>query len=449
MKIFLVVALFLVSAYRTTLLAQTIPIESLSGAQIIRLNFKILDSEINKDSVTIMFQAFDDMGNFITGMAQRGMEHKYFKSLIDKEKKEICKDFTVFQSSEKDSPGLFNFSIVLDYSGSMEKDYPVMQRAAQQFINGLSNSKFSRVNFDNMIYPIEPTPTRNPKSVQKDRFSDYGGETALFAAADAGVKTLKNSAGSRFVILFTDGIDNASAGVASHASSPSELINSARAEKAAIYALGFGVGSYQRLSTICELTGGEFHNANDDLIGAFHRLQTMTFSNFYIIKAKCSKIPESVVISTADGKETVAIPIIASSLYASIPPDPEYLPQFGSIQFSTGSTDINKKYEKTIDQLIQQMVPYFKSNQNAKIEIRGHASPDGEESQNTLLSFNRARTAFNQVCNAISAKYPKDSDALNTMNQISFKGYGEKEPIYPVDSRNNPENRRVEIVLIK
>ena len=82
-----------------------------------------------------MIQAFDDRGNFITGMAEKGKEHKYFKALIDKEKKEICKDFTVIQTSEKDSPGLFNFSIVLDYSGSMEQDYPVMQSAAQQFIN--------------------------------------------------------------------------------------------------------------------------------------------------------------------------------------------------------------------------------------------------------------------------------------------------------------------------
>jgi outer membrane protein OmpA-like peptidoglycan-associated protein len=249
--------------------------------------------------------------------------------------------------------------------------------------------------------------------------------------------------------LFTDGIDNASAGVANRASSPSELINNARAEKTAIYALGFGVGSYQRLSTICEFTGGEYHNATNDLIGSFQRLQTMTFSNFYIIKAKCSKIPESVVISNASGKKTVTVPIVTGDLVKPIPADPEYLPQFGAIKFNIGSDDINKKYGKTIDQLIQQMIPYLKANPNAKIEIRGHASPDGEETTNTLLSFKRARAAHTQICNAIEAKYPKDSDALNTMNQISFKGYGHKEPIYPVDSRNNPENRRVEIVLIK
>lgn len=433
---------------------QVISIDSISDEEFKKLNFYILNNFKYGDSIFVMVQVYDDKGRFISGMAPKENEKRCFKKLLNKNKTDLCKNYTVLESTELKGDVYLNFAVVLDYSGSMVWDYADMQQAAQTFIDSLSrypNVRFSRVNFDDEIDVVERKPVQNPKSVLKDNFEKYGGGTALFAAADVGAETLKDEPGGRFVVLFTDGRENSSFAIPHRAFTPNQLIENSREVNALILGIGYGGGANPDLMNICQYTGGRYMQAFsiDDLYNTFNEIHSRVFSNFYLIRAKCTEQPDSILITSPSGAVSFFISGYPEGIKKQLPPEEDYVIQFGAIPFNKASAGINSRHQKYIKLLVPNLVTYLKANPTHRIEIRGHASPDGQEADNHRLAFARAEAVFTVLKKEIFEKYGADLQSMDVLNQISFKGYGIKQPIYPVDSRSNFENRRVEIVLVK
>ncbi len=99
--------------------------------------------------------------------------------------------------------------------------------------------------------------------------------------------------------------------------------------------------------------------------------------------------------------------------------------------------DVNKAIIKPESMgVINSIYKILNDNPDLKFSVEGHTDSDGDKAFNQTLSENRAQSVMNMLIKmGISA------------NRLSFKGFGESEPI---DSNSSPEgkanNRRVEFV---
>lgn len=77
-------------------------------------------------------------------------------------------------------------------------------------------------------------------------------------------------------------------------------------------------------------------------------------------------------------------------------------------------------------------------NTSMKIELGGHTDSDGDDGKNQILSENRAKAVVNWLIENGIEK-----------NRLTYKGYGETEPIAPNDnSENKAKNRRTEVRIL-
>ena len=89
--------------------------------------------------------------------------------------------------------------------------------------------------------------------------------------------------------------------------------------------------------------------------------------------------------------------------------------------------------------LLKKVLSYMKNNPSVNIHIEGHTDNVGEKDHNLILSENRAKEVF---------YYLKDSGISS--KRLSFKGYGESNPI----ESNNTElgrfkNRRTSFSIVE
>jgi len=88
---------------------------------------------------------------------------------------------------------------------------------------------------------------------------------------------------------------------------------------------------------------------------------------------------------------------------------------------------------------LQKLIEFISSNPNLVFEIGGHTDDSGTNEYNQQLSEKRAKTVFNYLV-----------QALNSNTSLSFKGYGETQPIAPNNSMGNKaKNRRTELKVLK
>lgn len=77
-------------------------------------------------------------------------------------------------------------------------------------------------------------------------------------------------------------------------------------------------------------------------------------------------------------------------------------------------------------------------NKTIKVELGGHTDSDGDDAKNQLLSENRAKAVVEYLVEKGIAK-----------DRLSYKGYGETQPVVPNDSpENKAKNRRTEVKII-
>jgi outer membrane protein OmpA-like peptidoglycan-associated protein len=104
-----------------------------------------------------------------------------------------------------------------------------------------------------------------------------------------------------------------------------------------------------------------------------------------------------------------------------------------NIFFETGSYSILSSSEPELNSLARTL----QTNAGMKIEIRGHTDNIGDAMSNQLLSENRAKAVFTYLTG-------KGIPA----NRISYKGFGEKQPVATNDTEEGrKQNRRTEFVI--
>jgi outer membrane protein OmpA-like peptidoglycan-associated protein/uncharacterized alkaline shock family protein YloU len=415
---------------------QVADITTKDEASFSRFSYSVISNH-SKDSVAILLKVSDEAGNFVSGMANPQKQHEYFRALIDSSKKEICKDFTVTEITKDKSPVQLNFAIVLDYSSSMKDRYRNMQTAVQQFISSMSKAYFTRVNFDDSIHIVDETPTQTPTPVFRDDYLQYGHSTAVFAAIDEGILTLKDAPGARFVIVFSDGQDNASAGVFDRASNPAAVVARAHQHNTAIYALGFDLDEKAPIADICSYTGGKSFSIKkkEELLPSFNKIKANIFSRFYYIQARCKSDPMALRVEKPDGSVKTLVPVKMTKNW--LDPDSYHI-GFGRIQFDVNVDVIRDDQKKRLQAMTKRIKERMVQDPTLKIQIQGHASPEGSTPEKHLeLSQRRAAQVYEYIISQIN------DDGLE--KRISHVGFGDTKPIYPIDSELNPENRRVEI----
>lgn len=88
---------------------------------------------------------------------------------------------------------------------------------------------------------------------------------------------------------------------------------------------------------------------------------------------------------------------------------------------------------------LRKIEKFLKTNPDRRIEIAGHTDNKGSDEYNLNLSRQRAKAVYDYLVNRGISK-----------QQISYKGYGDTDPLVPNDSEENRQkNRRIEFVIIR
>ncbi|MDW7691041.1 OmpA family protein [Flammeovirgaceae bacterium SG7u.111] len=105
-----------------------------------------------------------------------------------------------------------------------------------------------------------------------------------------------------------------------------------------------------------------------------------------------------------------------------------------NIFFESGSYELLPKSKTELLKLIQ----FLKENEDMKIEIGGHTDDVGSDTDNKVLSLNRARSVVQYL---ESAGVPE--------KRMTYKGYGETEPVASNETdEGKAQNRRIEFKII-
>ena len=109
--------------------------------------------------------------------------------------------------------------------------------------------------------------------------------------------------------------------------------------------------------------------------------------------------------------------------------------RLNNIFFASGKYELLEESFAELEKLLQ----VLKSNSKMKIEISGHTDAVGGDSDNMMLSNNRANSVMNYLLGKGISK-----------DRLSAKGYGETKFIAPNDTEEGKQlNRRVEFVVLE
>lgn len=87
---------------------------------------------------------------------------------------------------------------------------------------------------------------------------------------------------------------------------------------------------------------------------------------------------------------------------------------------------------------LDKVVLLLQENPTLKIEISGHTDNIGKPADNQVLSNNRAKAVVSYLINSRIAA-----------NRLTYKGYGEKQPIADNNTENGrAKNRRTELKVV-
>jgi Ca-activated chloride channel family protein len=206
------------------------------------------------------------------------------------------------------TPQPIRLIVMLDVSGSMEGNLPLLRAASEQLFSRLRPDDVVRVGTFGHEIVISPTFTRNPDELRAalPAAIKQGAPTPLWRAIDTAVKGFEEDDGPRPVILvLSDGKDSGPIGFRDRYVSQIDVIDGARAEDVMIYAIGMrsrgprptagvGPGGLQAMMTadlpdpglarVAEETGGGYTEIRygQDLGAAFARVADELHSQYLI-----------------------------------------------------------------------------------------------------------------------------------------------------------------------
>ncbi|CAN5315717.1 OmpA family protein [soil metagenome] len=106
-----------------------------------------------------------------------------------------------------------------------------------------------------------------------------------------------------------------------------------------------------------------------------------------------------------------------------------------NIFFDTDKYDLKQKSKTELNKVVK----FLQSNPELKVEIAGYTDDQGSAEYNKSLSLNRAKAVYEYL----------NQEGIPD-NQLSFKGYGQLDPVAPNDNEENRQkNRRIEFKLLK
>ncbi len=259
----------------------------------------------------------------------------------------------------------------------------------------------------------------------------YGGGTAIYDGAIAGIEELqKTSNARRVMIVFSDGGDNSSN------ADQDSVIRYARTHGVNIHAIAYGITDEEPLRALAESTGGKLYRIYSTKEFPFVLADIVkSMKNHYVI----SYAPPI----SADIHRIFGIVSLRKDLVSSFRGtyDKSILHAWDAIgtmhsaliEFEKGSSAI----PASANQVLQDVFYSLKSSPNITLEIRGHTDDIGKEEDNAQLSLSRAQS----VAGALIAKGIKQSRLIIT-------GKGESMPLIPNDSEDSrKKNRRTEFII--
>lgn len=216
----------------------------------------VLAVEVEVVSVTAVI--FDRGGRFVKGLGPQDVELS---------EDGVAQELTYFREAVGGEDKIpLSVVLVLDASGSMKRNMQFLQQAANSFVRKLEDvDKALVVSFNESVKGSAEFSDDTDRLEQfVDSLQAWGG-TSLYDAIHYSLGRVRDQAGRKALVVFSDGDDTTSRLGAQ------EAIDYARGIEATIYTVGIGSASSGFLKKIAGETGGEafFPDRVGDLIKVF------------------------------------------------------------------------------------------------------------------------------------------------------------------------------------
>ena len=207
------------------------------------------------------------------GMLVRGLKAESFEVREDGVRQTI----SAFAEGAPGEAIPLHLGLMLDASGSMEKDLRDAANAAVQFVTALEEAAdVTFVDFDSKIRLGRFEPASYEHLFERIRSPKAEGMTALYDAVASYVRSTAGREGQHVLLLYTDGIDSSSR------TNYTDLLALLRSDNVILYALGYlenalaseRVTGQMRLTSLARETGGDafFPASLRDLTRAYARI---------------------------------------------------------------------------------------------------------------------------------------------------------------------------------
>jgi Ca-activated chloride channel family protein len=180
--------------------------------------------------------------------------------------------------------------VMLDTSGSMTGNIPVLKEGAEQFLLRLFKGDRARVgDFNDKIQMLSPLSGDRDELVASLANLDFGNPTRLYDAIAEGLNELREVEGRKVVLVFTDGDDTFSR------TRFGTVLDRAQVESVMVYAIGLQGQEYvggravrtkpdRSLKKLAEATGGGYFELarTDQLTSTFTRVALELHSQYLL-----------------------------------------------------------------------------------------------------------------------------------------------------------------------
>jgi VWFA-related protein len=220
-------------------------VASLAGAAAQRPTFRA-----GVDLVTFGVTVLDKKGNLVSDLSQEDF------TLVEDGKPQTVQ---YFARGEGEGSPPAHLGLLLDTSGSMDRDISLARGAAIKFLNLLPTTEdITLVDFDTEVR-VTRYPQRDfARMVERIRQRKPDGWTALYDAVGVYLDGADQQNGRSILVMYTDGADSRST------STFSEVMDLLKASQTTVYAVGLleNTGSYRnelrmRLQQMVDATGGQ------------------------------------------------------------------------------------------------------------------------------------------------------------------------------------------------
>lgn len=223
----------------------------------------------------------DSSGNYVKGLAKDD-----FGLLVDGKPQEI----ETFEATNS----ALSVVLVLDVSSSMALKLREARAAALEFLSALKpGDRAAVLTFASNVVGFTPFSTdRGPARAALEE-ARVSGETALYDATAVALRKLREQAGRRAVVLFTDGEDNRSR------LTIDQVVDLARANEASVFAVAQGVAEAKSLlrglARLTEETGGRSWSISSirNLPGVFAEVVRELESQYFLTFTPADQRPKT------------------------------------------------------------------------------------------------------------------------------------------------------------